>query len=317
VTRDPAMEGIGELDPSRHEGLLRTAPEKYSELAQTVTAFGICQLDRDGRIKTWNPGAANLTGYAAGEVVDQPWSMLFTARAQLDGVPQKAITFTRANRHCRDEHAWRRKSGEEFTALATLDAVRGDGGELLGFVCAFHDITEQKQLERRLYQSATRDGLTGVFNRGHFTELAAQELERARRFAEPLSIVLIDVDHFRKINDGHGHEAGDRVLVRVARACEEFVRKIDVVGRLGGEEFGLLLPRANKEPAFEMAQRLRLKLAEARVPADGRDIAFTVSMGMATLRSNTRDLAELLRNADAAMYRAKREGRNRVEVWFE
>jgi diguanylate cyclase (GGDEF)-like protein/PAS domain S-box-containing protein len=318
VARDPARDGIGELAPSRHERLLRTQPEKYSELVRSVTAFGIYLLDRDGRIKSWNQGAANLTGYSQNEVLNQPYSLLFGLQAVRDGTPTKSIAFARANRHCRDEHTWRRKSGEEFVALSTLDAVRGDDGELLGFVEVFHDVTEQKRREDRLYKRATRDALTGLFNRGHFNELAAQEIERARRFAEPLSVVLIDIDHFKKVNDTYGHETGDQALIRMARTCEESIRKIDIVGRLGGEEFALLLPRANKEPAFEMAQRLRLKLAEQRLATgDHREFGFTASMGLATLRAQTHDLAELLRNADAALYKAKREGRNRVEVWFE
>ena len=182
----------------------------------------------------------------------------------------------------------------------------------------FQDITEAKQREERLYQRATRDPLTGVANRGHFSEMGTLEIERARRFAEPLSLLLMDIDHFKRVNDTHGHETGDRVIQRLAATCASHLRRIDLVARLGGEEFAVLLPRANKEPATEMAQRLRRLIAEQRVAIDGgREIAFTVSIGLASLRPTTRDLAELLRNADAALYKAKREGRNRVEVWFE
>jgi diguanylate cyclase (GGDEF)-like protein/PAS domain S-box-containing protein len=317
VVRDPARDGIGDFDPSRHERLLKTQPEKYSELVQSVTAFGIYLLDRDGRIKSWNQGAANITGYAPGEALDQPYAMLFGAAAVREGVPTKAISFARSNRHCRDEHGWKRKNGEDFIVLATLDAVRADDGELLGFVEVFHDITEQKRREERLYKRATRDTLTGLYNRGHFTEMATQEIERARRFSEPLSLALLDIDHFKKINDTYGHETGDQAIIKLARTCEAEIRKIDFIGRIGGEEFALVLPRANKEPAFEMLQRLRLKLAEQRVASLEREFSFTVSMGLAALRPHTHDLAELLRNADAALYRAKREGRNRVETWFE
>jgi diguanylate cyclase (GGDEF)-like protein len=181
----------------------------------------------------------------------------------------------------------------------------------------FHDITEQKRREERLYQRATRDPLTGLFNRGHFTEMATIEIDRARRFAEPLSLAMVDIDYFKKINDTYGHEAGDKAIICLATTCARFIRKIDFIGRIGGEEFAILLPRANKEPAIEIMQRLRIKLAEQRVPALDKNINFTVSMGIATLRPTTKDLAELLRNADAALYKAKREGRNRVEAWFE
>ena len=182
----------------------------------------------------------------------------------------------------------------------------------------FQDVTEQKQREERLYHRATRDALTGLFSRGHFTETATLEIERARRFAEPLSLVVLDIDHFKKINDTYGHEVGDKAIVAMARALLEDARKIDFCGRIGGEEFALMLPRANKEPAMEFAQRLRRRIAEQRVViAPGKEIGFTASLGVASLRNTTRDLAELMRNADAALYKAKREGRNRVEAWFE
>ena len=209
-------------------------------------------------------------------------------------------------------------SSSEFLAQTAIDAMRTDSGELLGFVEVFQDITEAKQRETRLYERATRDALTGVCNRGHFVEMANLEIERARRFAEPLSLALIDIDHFKRVNDSYGHEVGDRAIVTLAKTCMTQIRKIDLFGRLGGEEFGLLLPRANKEPAAEMLQRLRRLAAEQRVAVGGgREIGFTVSIGLASLRPNTHDLAELMRNADAALYQAKREGRNCVQVWFE
>ncbi|MGH8457039.1 MAG: GGDEF domain-containing protein, partial [Stenotrophobium sp.] len=125
------------------------------------------------------------------------------------------------------------------------------------------------------------------------------------------------IDHFKKINDSYGHDTGDKAIVRLAQTVSANIRKIDFAGRLGGEEFAIMLPRANKEPAAEAASRLRLLISEQRVPVNGREIGYTVSMGVAALRPTTRDLQELLRNADAALYNAKREGRNRVELWFE
>jgi diguanylate cyclase (GGDEF)-like protein/PAS domain S-box-containing protein len=310
-------EGVSALMPQRHESLLRQDPQRYSQMVKGVTAFGIYLIDRDGRVRSWNRGAANITGLTEVEVVGQPFSALFGDEQQREGMPNRTLEFVRANRHCRDEQRRRRRGGE-FFAHCTIDALRSEGGELLGFVEVFHDITEQKQREEKLYQRATRDPLTGLFNRGHFNELAAQEIERARRFAEPLSVVMLDIDHFKRINDNHGHDIGDRTIVSLARAVGEHIRKIDFCGRLGGEEFAILLPRANKEPALEFAQRLRRVLSEQRVPvAPGREISYTASLGVASLRSTVRDLADLLRNADAALYKAKREGRNRVEVWFE
>lgn len=306
-----------DFDPQRHEELLRSNPSQYAEMVRNITAYGVYRLDRDGRVQSWNKGAENITGWKENERVGVPFAQLFDDASRREAVPEKTLQFVHANRHVREEHTRLRKNGEPFTAMVTMDVVRASSGELLGFVEVFQDITELKRREQALYNRATKDALTGVLNRGHFTETATQEIERARRFAEPLSVIMIDIDHFKSVNDTYGHEVGDKVIIALAKCCQENIRKIDYVGRIGGEEFVVLLPRANKEPAADMAKRLRLKIMERRVPVGEREILFTASLGVAALRPHTRDLAELLRNADAALYKAKREGRNRVEVWFE
>lgn len=305
-------------DLKQHEALLKTDPARYAEVVREVSAFGIYLIDREGIIRSWNRGAENITGFAEADMLGRPFEVLFTEAGRRDGLPQRTLQFARTNRHHKDEQPRLRRDGEELIALCTLDAVRQDTGALASFVEVFTDITELKRREAALYQRATRDALTGVLNRGHFTEMATQEIERARRFAEPLSAALLDLDFFKRVNDTYGHDAGDLALMQFAKICQEFARKIDLVGRLGGEEFVILLPRANKEPAFEILQRLRLKVMETRITtSSGTPFAVTVSIGLASLRPHTRDLRELLRNADAALYKAKREGRNRVECWFE
>lgn len=308
----------GAFDPRHYEELARLDPQSYAQAVQEVSEFGIYLLDEQGLIQSWNRGASNLTGYEAAEVLGQPFQMLFTGAAVAERLPQRTLEFVRANRHHRDEQARRKKNGESLTALCTLDAIRDDSGRLLAYVEVFSDITAQKEREAALYRRATRDALTGLANRGHFTEMATQEIERARRFNDPLSVALLDLDFFKRVNDTHGHDAGDLALITFAGVCQEMTRKIDLVGRIGGEELAILLPRANKEPAYEMLQRLRLRLMESPVrTADGTQFGLTVSIGLAALNPDIRDLRELLRNADAALYRAKREGRNRVEAWFE
>lgn len=314
----PSLPDDGEFAPARHEQLLRSNPARYAELVRNISSYGVYMIDIEGRILSWNQGARLITGYTEGEVLGRPYTILFSDAALRDDLAAKSLTFARTSGHSRDIQTRRRRNGDEIIAEVTMDAVRAENGEISGFVEVCHDITEQKQREDRLYQRATRDALTGVFNRGHFSEVATQEIDRARRFAEPLSLVMMDIDHFKKINDTFGHEAGDKAIINLAQVTAAHSRKIDSFGRIGGEEFALLLPRSNKEPAFETAQRLRIKLMEQRIDlGDGKQISYTVSMGVAALRPTTRDLHELMRNADAALYKAKREGRNRVEAWFE
>lgn len=313
--RDP---GDGEFNLGQHKSLLASDPQRYAEVVRDVAAYGIYLLDRDGLILSWNLGATNITGYLEQDVLGKPFGSLFADEAQREGLPQKSLQFARAHRHHKDEQPRRQKNGGELIALCTLDAVRQDNGEIGGFVEVFADISEQKHREASLYQRATRDALTGLFNRGHFTEMATLEIERARRFSEPLSLVLMNLDHFKLINDSYGHEAGERTIVEFSKICLEFARKIDIVGHLGGKEFAMMLPRSNKEPAFEVLQRLRVRVLASRIKAaDGTEFGITISAGIAALRPHTHDLRELMRNADAALYKAKREGRNRVETWFE
>ncbi len=315
---DSGSGNIEGFDFKQHEDLLRNDPARYAAIVREVSAFGIYLIDAGGLIRSWNRGAENITGFSEAEMLGRPFESLFTDTSRREGLPQRTLQFARANRHHKDEQPRLRRDGEELIALCTLDAVRQDSGALASFVEVFTDITEHKRREAALYHRATRDALTGVINRGHFTEMAVQEIERARRFSEPLSVALLDLDHFKRVNDTYGHDSGDMALVQFSRICQEFARSIDLVGRLGGEEFVILLPRANKEPAFEILQRLRLRVMESRITsATGAVFGFTVSIGLASLRSHTRDLRELLRNADAALYKAKREGRNRVECWFE
>ncbi|NGY04910.1 sensor domain-containing diguanylate cyclase [Solimonas terrae] len=304
--------------PAHHGELLQSDPQRYAQMVKNITGFGVYLIDREGRIASWNQGAAKITGYTENEVVGQPYGKLFSKSVDGEGLPQRTLNHARENRHCRDEHRRQRHSGEAFYAQCAVDVLRNPDGEVSGYVEVFHDITEQKHREDVLLQRATRDALTGVANRGYFNEVASSEIARARRFAEPLSVIMLDIDHFKKINDTYGHDTGDRVITALARTCTETMRKIDVVGRLGGEEFAVLLPRANKEPALEIAQRLRRTVAELRVAdSEGRQISFTVSGGVAALRPLTRDLHELLRNADSALYQAKREGRNQIRAWFD
>ncbi len=168
---------------------------------------------------------------------------------------------------------------------------------------------KQKELERLTRQ----DGLTGLFNRNTFVELSRSELLRAQRQASSTTIVLMDLDHFKRVNDTWGHPAGDAVLRQVATLAVQTVRSTDLVGRLGGEEFIVLLPHTDEEAGRKLAEKLRQKLEGARVMWEGIHIPVTGSFGVATASAATkRDFDSLYTDADKALYLAKQRGRNRV-----
>ena len=167
----------------------------------------------------------------------------------------------------------------------------------------------------RLELLAKKDGLTELYNRRYFLELAQRELSLARRYRYPLTLLLADVDHFKHINDTYGHEAGDDVLRTLAGVLKSTVREVDITGRIGGEEFVMLLPRTDAESALNTAQRVRETLQAMELTPRGAPIRVTVSIGMAISPSGETDIAELMRRADQAMYQAKNEGRDQVRAY--
>ena len=173
--------------------------------------------------------------------------------------------------------------------------------------------TELQQRQRDLDRMTRQDGLTGLFNRKTFTELTQMELERAKRQGTPTSLLLVDLDHFKKINDTHGHPAGDAVLRHVATLLGTGVRNTDLVGRLGGEEFIILLPATTMESAQRLAEKLRQRLQTSPVLWIGKPIQITASFGLAVSTPFlTLAFDALYNSADKALYRAKSSGRNRV-----
>jgi diguanylate cyclase (GGDEF)-like protein len=177
------------------------------------------------------------------------------------------------------------------------------------------DIVENKRAEEALQQQATTDEITGVTNRRHFLALASQELKRAIRHQRPLSIALIDLDHFKQINDTHGHAGGDQALKIFTQICQQHIRAIDLIARFGGDEFVLLLPVTTGEQAYEVLERVRLALIVEALELNGEPLLITISVGIAVCHPGEPETLEtLLGHADQALYRAKKAGRNRVSV---
>lgn len=211
----------------------------------------------------------------------------------------------------------KKRGGQEFWAEMSARIVELDG-QRCSLVGIF-DVTERKALEEQLRALATRDSLTGAANRRHFVELAHRERERTLRSGSPLSLCLFDADHFKNINDSHGHVAGDHVLTAIAQAANGALRKSDVLGRLGGEEFGILLPDTELAGALTVAERVREAVAEREVQSgeatsgDRPSISITISLGVAELRGDE-PIEALLKRADRALYAAKDLGRNRVQA---
>jgi diguanylate cyclase (GGDEF)-like protein len=207
------------------------------------------------------------------------------------------------------------RDGASCYYQCTLTALFSWNKKAVGKIITIHDHTQVKQLLEQLEVLATRDGLTGVYNRRHFNELATREVYRVKRYGGALSLIVLDLDLFNRINDTYGHMAGDAALKTVAQTCRGVLRQSDILGRFGGEEFVILLSETDQTAAAVLAQKLRMALEQQRIQYEDRSFVVTASFGVACVASPTdTSLEDLFRRADQAVYEAKETGRNRVCV---
>jgi diguanylate cyclase (GGDEF)-like protein len=246
-----------------------------------------------------------------------------------DGNP----SFVRIMRHGRDTNAYKVPDGDMEAFIARrLEVVRQGTKEPVelrwsrdrvvrnqitalpggGRMLTYTDISDLAKAAEELERLATTDALTGLCNRRQFFALAEREWNRVQRYDRPLALLMFDIDSFKSINDRFGHEVGDNVLVRVAAVCREAKRDTDIVARIGGEEFAVLLPETDLPSAGLFAERLRAACAKIHVLADRRDLTISVSIGVAEIDPGMRGIEDAMRSADAALYAAKRAGRNCV-----
>lgn len=188
-------------------------------------------------------------------------------------------------------------------------------GRFIGSVAIFHEITRQMELYRIAQRNAATDELTGFLVRRQFHYVAHRVLLRAIREQQPVSILVVDIDHFKTINDTYGHHAGDILLREAASLCRDHLRPLDVCARIGGDEFCILLPQVDAPLAMKIAERLRKTLGAQRHAIDGDSFHITVSIGVADREiAGTERISDLIKAADEGLYRAKRGGRDRVAL---
>lgn len=267
--------------------------------------------NRGGRIEYVNDAFLANVGYERVELIGRSPRFLCAGRG-CGGVFRDLWQTIVAGAVWRGEILGRRKDGSECWEKVSVSPLRDASLRISRFVAVCEDMTEHKRREEGLHQLARLDPLTGVSNRRHLMERARHEWGRADRFGLPLALIMLDIDHFKRVNDEYGHAVGDRAICAVATICEDCMREIDIVGRYGGEEFVIVLPGTDLDGARKLGRRLRKRIAETILHDEkGRPFTLTVSLGIAQLGRDA-TLDRLLALADAALYRAKRAGRNRV-----
>lgn len=272
-------------------------------------------IDGQGRISSWNALAESLFGWTAREAEGQVfWQLMApeTHQDRLHAIIAPANPTREPIRRQRVEILAQSRNGRQFPVEMAVVAVAGESGpwEQVAFMT---DISERKRYEAELVTRASYDGLTSLLNHREFQTRLQHEVETATRYGHPLSLLMLDLDHFKAVNDTYGHMAGDAVLRTLGQLLLNFCRSGDVVARWGGEEFALLLPQAKLESAAEVAERLRALIEGHPFFMNGRRIPVTVSIGVSCLNPGAAEAVILVESSDRALYAAKMAGRNRVE----
>ena len=300
-------------DLRRAEDAVRRSEAKFRSLFES--SRDAVMILEDGRFIDCNKAALEMLGcndlneFVGLQTAD------FSPDLQPSGIDSKTAADNNMEKAFKKGGAFfewihRRRNGEEFPAEVMLSEVEVEGKKMLQALV--RDITKRKAMEDELKELASTDPLTGADNRRSFLDKGALELLRSRRYKRPFSFLMLDVDHFKKVNDNYGHHLGDEVLKALVSRCKKILRITDLFGRLGGEEFAVILPETDSETALEVGERLRAELSLVRVESDQGSIQFTVSIGLSMREDEADTLTAIMGRADSALYKAKELGRNRV-----
>jgi diguanylate cyclase (GGDEF)-like protein/PAS domain S-box-containing protein len=310
------------VDVTERNRLLREAEAQWQlaeQRARTIEVLlesageGIFAVDTQENVVLWNPAAERILGYTAKEIFGRcAFEVLHSRYPDGSLMPREACLIHRAIQERRSfapgEDFFLHRDGHAVPVRLSVSPLP-DGGA----VVVFADITTLKQMEAELRRQAGTDPLTGLANRRAFF-VAGERLLAERKPEQPITLLMFDLDHFKQVNDRYGHAAGDQVLRSVAAILRETLREKDLAGRLGGEEFAVILPGTNVVGAQQLAERLRQAMAErVRIPGSGGE-TVTISIGVAAVPPDETTLDATLSRADAALYEAKEKGRNRVVV---
>jgi diguanylate cyclase (GGDEF)-like protein/PAS domain S-box-containing protein len=309
--------GLDVTEQKQVEEALQESEARYRSLV-TALSEGVMLLDFQGTVQASNASAERMLGIHPGEMAREFPSEPDTEIVREDGAPfpPEARPPQRVLQTGQPVHnelmGLRRPDGStQWLSVSAEPLFHTRETRPYAAVVSFSDVTDRKLLEQELQHQAKTDPLTGAVNRRHFQELAEREIAQSRRYHRPLTLLMIDVDRFKEVNDRFGHAVGDVVLQECVRKCRRTLREVDVIARSGGEEFMVLLPETDDHHALQVAERVRQAVSNAEVQVEGKpSVRITVSVGVAPVADT--DLDTALSHADQALYQAKEEGRNRV-----
>ncbi|HEY3328105.1 MAG TPA: PAS domain S-box protein [Novimethylophilus sp.] len=294
------------------EMALRASERRFRKVLESAP-IGMALLSLDNHFTQVNRAFCRISGYG--------WEELLNLTVEDITHPDDTRSYQSIAQHLKTggidtyeiEKRYIQKDGQIVWVLLTASLLRDDEGAPQRIIKQVQDIIHRKKLERELERQAHTDYLTGLANRRHFLELAEHEIAHARRYGGELSVAMLDLDHFKNVNDTYGHQVGDVVLKELAKICQRTLREVDVIGRLGGEEFAILFPETGGNEAYDIIERLREAIATTAVPLEhAQTLHFTASIGIASFVRADANIDILLNRADKALYEAKISGRNRI-----
>ncbi|WP_428607192.1 sensor domain-containing diguanylate cyclase [Sedimenticola sp.] len=320
VWQTPYIEEDGTISGAVVSGHDITPQKKIEETLQklslAITHSPVLTVitDPNGVIEYVSPIVEKITGYRPEEVIGK------TPRLFKSGRTDRAI-YRELWHAIKSKQPWhgelenRRKNGEYYWESISISPVLNDHGELSAFVGISMDISERKQMEQQLKEMASTDPLTGIFNRRHFMQEVESQLAYSKRYGTPLAFMVIDIDHFKQLNDSGGHALGDEAILQFTAVTRETIRVVDIFGRMGGDEFAIAMPDTDTKAARVLAERLREKISHLTIANDLHSTRMTISIGLSAFTGNGQSdesVNTLMHQTDRALYKAKRAGRNQI-----
>ncbi len=293
--------------------------KERAEVTLHSIAEGVITTDKSGRVRYMNPIAESLSGHSQREATGQPIGNILDLVDESSGEKTDSSvlqclrddTVTRAI----TERVLVKPNGDEIPIEENAAPIRDNSGNTIGAVLVFEDVSQTRELTRRLSYQAKHDSLTGLYNRSEFELRLHNALKKAKVQNQPVTLCYMDLDQFKLVNDTCGHIAGDQLLRQLAHKLRDELRKSDTIARLGGDEFGVLLQNCSVEDAHHLASKLRETVRNHHFIWEGKTFEVGVSIGVVPISTDTHDVTEALSAADVACYAAKEHGRDRVHVY--
>jgi diguanylate cyclase (GGDEF)-like protein/PAS domain S-box-containing protein len=304
-------------ESERRERELRQSQAWMNNVVTGLTDYALMTVNAQGEVRDWNPSVQRVLGFGRRDTLGRSFALFYPPDLRDDSAMAERLEEAERSGWSLDEGWRQRADGSRFWGsclVAPLHMANSDTEER-AYSLVVRDITDRRESTEALRRAVTCDHLTGLANRRALFEACELELMRWRHTPKPLSLVLVDADHFKRINDSFGHAVGDQVLRHLAGCLSDTFRVRDVVARLGGEEFVALLPGCDEAMALRISQRLCDAVAAQALTVDGTTVRCTVSVGVATMDEHIDGVDALIQRADVAMYAAKAAGRNRVCAW--